>query len=176
MATVMDLGLLEYILPVFSFLFVWVIVYAVMDKFNLAKNTSVKLLVSFCVGMLFLFSANALEFVNLITPWFVVLVIIALFLVAMFMFMGVKEDVMSKAVGDPRVYWTVIVIAVILLIIALINVFGSVQSPYDEADDGKSRESESLNTIVHPRVLGAIFLLVVASFATNFISRGLKPG
>ena len=184
MATVLDLGLLEFILPVFSFLFVWVVVYAVMDKFNLAKSTSVKLLVSFCIGLLFLFSADALEFVNFITPWFVVLVIVALFLIALFMFMGVKEDVISKSVGDPRVYWTGIIIAVILLIVALIHVFGAVQSPYQggEVSSGeqtgisgeKTRESESLKTLVHPRILGALFLLIVATLAANFISRGLK--
>jgi len=187
MATFLDLGLLEHILPAFSFLFVWLVTYAVMDKFNLAKNTSVKLGVSFCIAMLFIFSSSALRFVSIITPWFVVMVVVALFLIALFMFMGVKEDTISKSVGDPRVYWTVIIIAVILLIIAMIDVFGNVQSPYanQQNTDGSqstastsitnpTRQSESLKTIVHPRVLGAIFLLFMAALAANFVSRGLK--
>ncbi|MFH1210006.1 MAG: hypothetical protein V1663_04425 [archaeon] len=191
MATVMDIRLLQYILPVFSFLFIWLVTYAVMDKFNLAKSTSVKLLVSFCIAMLFIFSSRALRFVNIVTPWFVVMVIVALFLIALFMFMGVKEEVIGKSVGDPRVYWTVIIIAIILLIIALIDVFGDVQSPYGNLGDNTdtttsstssaqtstsspTRQSEGLNTIVHPRVLGALFLLVASALAANFISRGLK--
>jgi hypothetical protein len=191
MATVMDIGILQYLLPVFSFLFIWLVLYAVMDKFNLSKSNPVKMMVSFSIAMLFIFSSRALRFVNLVTPWFVVMVIIALFLIGLFMFMGIKEEAIGKGVGDPRVYWTVIIIAVILLIIALVDVFGDVQSPYggqlgdsspsstqtasSTGSTGPTRQSEGIRTIVNPRVLGALFLLVASALAANFITRGLKP-
>ncbi len=190
MATILDIRLLGYFLPAFTFLFILVISYAVLDKFNLlGKNTWAKLIASFSIALLFLFSTDALRFVNFITPWFIVLVVVAMFLIALFMFMGVKEDTMIKAVGSGEVVWTVIIISIILLIIASVHVFGDVMSPYDSGDstetmekttgDGtgdKTRESESLKTLVNPKVLGALFLLIVATFAIAYVSKGIATG
>jgi len=191
MASIMDIGILEYFLPVFTFLFILVVAYALLDKFKLlGDNKGLKLIASFSIAILFLFSTDALEFINFITPWFLVLVVITLFLIALFMFMGVKEDAMVKAVGSSTVIWTVIVIAGILLIVALVNVFGGVLSPYDEggAVDSEStivtdssggtsqrtRETESLSTLTNPKILGALFLLIIAALAIHTVSKGLK--
>ncbi|MBL7147804.1 MAG: hypothetical protein ISS82_03190 [Nanoarchaeota archaeon] len=187
MASFLDIGLLEYFLPAFTFLFIFVVSYAVLDKFKLiGDNKGLKLLAAFSIAILFLFSTDALQFVNFITPWFIVMVIIAMFLIALFMFMGVKEDAMVKAVGSGEVVWTVILIAIILLIIALVHVFGSFMSPYEEGSteqvektitsdgtESQTRESESLKTIVNPKILGALFLLIIATFAITYISKGL---
>lgn len=173
MATFLDVGLLNYLLPVFSFIFVFAVSYALLDKFKLiGTNTAVKSAAAFSMGLLFLFSGAAMEFVNFITPWFVVLIIIAFFLLALFMFMGVKEESWPGVIADVRVHWTVIIIIIILLFIAISHVFGNVFSPYDETGD-KTPESEGLKAVVHPRVLGAIFVLIVASFAVKFISSQL---
>ena len=186
MASFLDTGLLEYFLPAFTFLFIFVITYAVLDKFKLlGENKGVKLIAAFSIAILFLFSTDALQFVNFITPWFIVLVIIAMFLIALFMFMGVKEKTMVEAVGKGEVVWPIIIISIILLIISLVHVFGHVESPYEggvtgpgetTVSDGtgdKTRESESLKTLVNPKILGALFLLIIATFAIKYISEGI---
>ena len=190
MASFLDIGLLGYFLPVFTFLFIFVISYAVLDKFKLlGENKGVKLVAAFSIAILFLFSSDALNFVNFITPWFIVLVVIAIFLIALFMFMGVKEETMISAVGRGDIVWPVIIIASILLIISLVHVFGGYMSPYG-AEEGtkqvetpttttssetgdKTRESESLKSIVNPKILGALFLLIIATIAIAQISKGL---
>ncbi|MEK6932581.1 MAG: hypothetical protein AABW56_02185 [Nanoarchaeota archaeon] len=165
-----DLGFLQFFLPVFTFLFIFVLVYAVLDKFKLmGENKWLKLIASFSVALLFLFSNDTLRFVEFITPWFVVLVVLALFILSLFMFMGLKEGDVEKVVKDPIVYWTVLVIIIILLIVAVGNVFSFV-SPYQGGDP--TPPTEGLNAIVHPRTLGALFLLVIAAFAVKFISTG----
>jgi len=187
MATVLDTGLIAYFLPAFTFLFIFVVAYAILDKFKLlGDNKGLKLVAAFSISMIFFFSTDALNLVNFITPWFIVLVIIAMFLISLFMFMGVKEDSVVKAVGSELVVWTVIIIAIILLIVALVHVFGTFLSPYDDVETGeidtttisdgtglKTRESESLNTLVNPKILGVLFLLIIAAFAVSTVSKGL---
>lgn len=187
MASFLDISLLEYFLPVFTFLFVFVVLYAVLDKFKLiGDNKGVKLLAAFSVSILFLFSSDALNLINFITPWFIVFVVIAMFLIALFMFIGVKEEALVKRVGSGEVIWPIIIISIILLIVALVHVFGEYQSPYktgsteetvkqtvSDGEQAKTREGESLKTIVNPKILGALFLLIVATFAISYISKGL---
>ena len=176
MATVLDLGLLHYLLPVFSFLFIFSISYALLDKFKLiGDSVTVKSTASFAMAILFLFSGSAMEFVNFITPWFIVLIVVAFFLLALFTFMGVKNENWPKVIADVRVHWTIIIIVIILLFISIGHVFGGVFSPYDDEDTDKTPESEGLKAIVHPRVLGAIFILIIASFAVKFISNQMAP-
>ncbi len=172
MATILEnLGFLEFFLPAFTFLFIFVLVYAVLDKFKLmGENKWLKLIASFSVALLFLFSKDTLRFVEFITPWFVVLVVLALFILSLFMFMGLKEGDVEKTVKDPVVYWTVLVIIIILLIVAIGEVFTFV------APDSATGQppTEGLRAITHPRTLGALFILVIAAFAVKFISTGIE--
>jgi len=85
------------------------------------------------------------------------------------MFMGLKESDLSDAAKDPKVYWSVIIVGLLLFTIALIQVLDTGEGPDVKAGE---RTTEGINSLVHPRVLGAIFLLVVASFAIRLISEG----
>ncbi len=176
MATPLDTGLLQTFSPVFIFILVFAVVYAIMDKFKLmGENKLVKLTISFIIGILFLFSPDMINVVNVLTPWFVVFVIAIMFLLSIFLFMGVREGELTKAVENPQVYWPVLFIAIIVFIIALIQVFGGKLPDVEESVD--DRTSEGINAIVHPRLLGAIVLLVIASLAIKFISESvIKPG
>ena len=171
MASILEsLGFLEFFLPIFSFLFIFVIVFAVLDKFKLmGENKTVKFIAALSIALLFLFSQETLNFVNFVTPWFVVLVVVALFILALFMFMGVKEKQMEETVRDPRVYWTVLVIIIILLIAAI----GTVFSDFFATEGGEITDPTKASItqiLVHPRVLGALFLLVIVSFAIKNIA------
>src|SRR3989344_1340353 len=171
MASILEsLSFLEFFLPVFSFLFIFVIMFAVLDKFKLlGENKTVKFVAALSIALLFLFSKETLNFVNFVTPWFVVLVIVALFILALFMFMGVKEKQMESTINDPRVYWTVLVIIIILLIADI----GTVFSDFFAGEGGEITDPTKISItqiLVHPRVLGALFLLVIVSFAIKNIS------
>jgi hypothetical protein len=171
MATILDnLGLIEFFLPIFSFLFIFVIMYAVLDKFKLmGENKTIKFIASLSIALLFLFSQETLNFVNFITPWFVILVILAFFILSLFMFMGVKEKEMEATISNPTLYWTVLVIIIILLIAAI----GTVFSDFFSSEGGEITDPTKASItqiLVHPRVLGALFLLVIVSFAIKNIA------
>jgi len=172
MATLLDLGVLIYLTPLFTFLFILVISYAVLDKFKLlGDNIAPKAIAAFSMAMIFILSTRMIKIVNLATPWFILLIFLGFFIVAMLMFMGVKEDAISKAVKSGNVVWPVIIISLILFIISITSAFQDVQSPYEEGDE-RTRTSEGLRALVHPRLLGALFLLVMCVYAIMFISQG----
>ena len=176
MATILEsLGFIEFFLPVFSFLFIFVIVYAVLDKFKLmGESKAVKVIAALSIALLFLFSQATLKFVNFVTPWFVVLVIVAFFILALFMFMGVKEKEMEATIANPTVYWTVLVIIIILLIAAI----GTVFSDFFSGEGGEITDPTKASItqiLVHPRILGALFLLVIVSFAVKNIAGIAEP-
>ncbi len=171
MATVLDLGILEFFKPIFSLGLVFAIVYAILDKFKLLGESKLpKLFIAFCIGILFLFSADAVKFINFVSPWFAVMIIMVLFLLTTFLFMGIREDKLISAVEDPRVYWPVLVISIILFLIALTQVFGE---KITLAGSGEGGVSTGIRAIVHPRVLGAIILLLIASLSIKFISESV---
>ncbi len=166
----LDVSMLEFLSPVFSFLFIFAVVYAVLDKFKLmGDNRSVKVVAAFSIALLFLFSAPARNFISLTTPWFAILLVGALMLLSIFMFIGLSESDLAKAAKDVKVYWSIIIIGLLVFTIALVQVFETGSSDLKPGP----RTFEGINALVHPRVLGAIFLLIVAAFAVKFISESM---
>ncbi|MBU1204024.1 MAG: hypothetical protein KKG60_03080 [Nanoarchaeota archaeon] len=184
MASMLDVGLLQFFSPVFLFIFVFAIAYAVLDKFDVFKTGWVKTVISLCMGVLFLFSKDAILFVNFITPWFIVFVVIVMFFIALFLFMGVKKDVMVATVQNQNVYWPVLIILFVLLTISIVHVFGEKSSPYEPGEipdagevtpsgEVKTRESEGMRALISPKLLGAIILLIIMTIAIATLSKGL---
>lgn len=176
MATLFDLSVLNYLTPLFTFLFILIISYAILDKFKLlGKNFAPKAIAAFSIAMIFIFSPRMMQIVNMSTPWFILLIFFGFFIVAMLMFIGVKQESISKAVKGGTVVWTILIVSLILFVIIIVQAFQDVESPYDD-DKDTTRTSEGLNALVHPRLLGALFLLVMTTFAIMFISQGfVKP-
>lgn len=185
MATVLDISLLKLIAPIFSFIFIFTLVYAVMDKFKLVgDNKGIHAAIAFSIAMVFMFAGDAIKFVNFITPWFIIMLVVGLFIISFFVFFGVSTKTIGEQVmTDPRVVWTIIIISIIILFVSIGQVFGSdLPGQFDDEgnriavnSDSGTATSEGLQAIVHPRVLGALFLLVIAAFAIRLISENVVP-
>ena len=171
---VLDLSLLQFFMPVFSFLLIFALVYAVMDKFSLlGGGNSIKLLVSTMIALIFLFSTSALEFVTEILPWFVVLIVLIFIILAALMFMGLKEESVVSAAKQPGLYWVVLAFIIVALLITIGKVFGSISGEEDEAE-GDEGGSTLLQTFFNAKVLGAIVLLIIAVFAIQNITKPME--
>ena len=172
MATLLDLSILNYLAPLFTFLFILIISYAVLDKFKLlGDNFAPKAIAAFSMAALFLFSARMVKVVITATPWFILMIFFGFFIIAMLMFMGVKEDAITKTVKSGTIVYPLVIVSLLIFIIIIVGAFQDVASPYQNEDD-KSRTSEGLKALVHPRLLGALFLLVMTTYAIMFISQG----
>jgi hypothetical protein len=84
------------------------------------------------------------------------------------MFWDKKTEEIWGALGGVQ---TVVIIGILILVLGISQVFGPVFSPYEPGGPAeKTIGGETLRTIFHPRVLGAIFILVVAAISIQRIS------
>ena len=168
MATFLDIGLLEFFLPVFTFILVFSGLYALLVKTGiLGDNKRVILGASVAVAFITMFSGSATGLINFITPWFVVMFVFLLLFFGILMFLGQSEEKIWARLGGPV---TVLIFALIIVIVAMGQVLGPVFSPYEEDEDGKDIGGETLKTLFHPRVLGALFILIIAAFTIQQVS------
>ncbi|MBS3155078.1 hypothetical protein J4404_01120 [Candidatus Woesearchaeota archaeon] len=171
MATLLDTGLLYYFLPFITFLFIFSIVYIILENTDwMGKNKSLKFIAALSIALISLFAGGVVDLINYIVPWFV---FIFIFLILLFMgltFLGIEKDI----VWNNLSIWTVMVISFLLLLIGITQVYSNIFTPYAGGNVTKTIGSETLRTIFHPRVLGALFILIVASLTIRFVSQGAK--
>lgn len=175
MATILDVGILNYFTPVFVFIFVFVVMYAILLKTHiLGDNKGLMSLASFVIAMLFIITQAASEFVQLITPWFVVLIIITMCFLLIFMFLGVSPGTIAQAVTSESYAWVILVILIVLLGLALTKVVGPGIAAVTQGEDAEAGFMSTIGQILfHPKILGVLFILIIASFAIKAITRSI---
>jgi len=178
MATVLDVGVISYFSPVFTFLLVLAISYALLAKTKmLGDNVKINFTIAMAIGFIVLFSGGATKLVNFITPWFVVLFILIVLLFVILTFMGIEnKEIYSKLGGTTGM----IIIFLLVLVIAVANVFGDMFTPYASEDElqqmtpQERTRVDTLRSMVSPRLLSAVFILIVAAVAIHQISQVIK--
>ena len=196
MATFLEIGLLEHFGPLFVVLIIFLILFGLMEyikAFGEGKR-GLHAIIALMVALLFLASKAATTMVNFMVPWFMVLVIFVFFILFVVRMFGVGEGEMKDLIKDSNVYPWIIVFALLILIVGLSTVFGqgllesgsgktSTTTNYTDGtgisnpDSGTtstttpSFATNALNTLRNPKVLGLIFVLVVAAFALLFLTK-----
>lgn len=175
MATILDIGILNHFVPLFVFILIFVVVYAVLLKTNLlGENKGLISLASFVIAFLFIVTRTATEFVELVTPWFVVLIIVAMCFLLIFMFLGVKPDVIAKAVSTEGTAWLILIVLLVLLGVALTKVIGPSVAAITQGDGTQEGFMGSVGTIIfHPKILGVLFILIIAAYAIKAVSKAV---
>lgn len=164
---------------IFPFLFVLVLIYAVLAKTKiLGENGIVQGVVALAVAILFMFSKKAVTVISLMAPWFVILFVFIIFTILAFMLFGVKEAdfvslVKDSAYSTTVVYWIIALILIIVLgSISSVSFTGAeegtvIQEGGDVGMAGEVTEKGSgafWATLFHPKVLGLIMILLIAMF------------
>ncbi|MCR4285141.1 MAG: hypothetical protein NUV97_03815 [archaeon] len=79
-----SLSAMGYFLPIFAFLLVFIVVYALLIKAKvLGDNQAVMLFISFILSAFFIVEASLVEFVRFTSAWFGVIVVVVFFLLAL---------------------------------------------------------------------------------------------
>ena len=185
MATLLDTGLLEFLLPLFAFLFIFVVIYALLSKTELLGKNQVPLnfLAAICIAAVSIFAGNLVKLISSVTPWIVFMIIILALVFGMYRFIG-------NPGGDKEVWGTfggptvISVIIIFIVLIGLISVFESDITPFSQTQDtigpdgkvipGKTVKNEVIATLTHPRLLGALFILVVSAFTIKLLADRLE--
>ena len=155
-----DISGVSYFMPIIGFLFVFTIVYALLAKLKLlGENKFINLLVAFIVAIIFSAMSSAQEYVETVTPWFVVLMIALFFVLILVGFRGMDYEKFFT----PGVMWVFIAVLIVIFLIAAIKVFPTVFGDlWDQVTDFVTNEA---------RIAGAIILLIVAALAAWVITR-----
>ncbi|MEM4246743.1 MAG: hypothetical protein QXR48_00245 [Candidatus Woesearchaeota archaeon] len=182
MATLLDIGLLQKFDVIFPFIFVLVIVYAVLTRTKWMENKqALAFLLAFVLAVMTLFSSIAVKTINRMAPWFIILVIFGILLILAYQAFGVKEetilDVLTKSEYRHNFAWWVLALMLIIGIGTLTSVV-SEEKQFTKLAAGENvtgipAEGEQIGfwaTIFHPKVLGLALILLIAMFTIQKLS------
>lgn len=220
MATFLEIGLLSKFSIIFTFLFVYAIVYGLLEYGNLfGKGGSegrkgIHAIVALTISFISVISKPISLLIGFMIPWFFILALVIFFIIfAIKIFTGDKYDMSRAITTNSQVYTWIIVFAIVIMIFGLGKAFGSntlkagqwdgttnsdskeisveeyqnnnsqvnefieetgVGNTQLSGDSGSTATNDYsrnvLNTIVNPKVLGMIFVMLVAVFAMFFLA------
>ena len=178
MATMLDVGILEYFTPVFVFLFVFAILYAILDKTNiLGDNKALKSLVAFSLSLMFIMTQDLMRLVSIMTPWFMILIIAVFFIMIFFLFVGAKAEEVSGVFTEKITVWIILILILTIFAYAITQVYGAdVHTIYggEEAEDNSGNLNQAIGQIIfHPKMLGVALILIIAAQAIRLIAGGV---
>ena len=147
---------LGYYMPLFGFLFVFTVMYAILAKTKiLGEGMGANLLVALVFAIIFVSFAPGLVYVQTVLPWFVVLIISLFFFM---MIVGFSQKDINNFM-KPGISWAFIGLLIVIFLWSAIVVFNPFIAPtiqrftYDD------------------RISGAFLLFIVAAAASWIITR-----
>jgi len=155
-----DLTGIAAFIPVFGFLLVFTVTYALLGKTKaLGENKFVHVLVSFALAIIFLVSANAIKFLGIITPWVAALMISLVLIVLVVGIIKGNIDEFFK----PAFAWFIVVVLAVIFIASAIYVFSPMLRQYF----GQPKQF-----IMQPQIIGILILGAITVFAAWLLTRG----
>lgn len=192
MATFLDISILGHIRVVFVAILVFCIIYAVLLKVGiLGDNKAVITWIAISMALMFSLISSTTKMLDIIVPAFVMLIIFGFVISVAFVFMGGDAKDIPKIFGDnPKTmgYW-VLIFTIIVFLAGLGKVFfdpssGSVvvnknvtttEGTTIEAGSGSSvggvGEAAFWDTLFHPKVLGFIVIMLIATFTVMYMTK-----
>lgn len=164
---VADLSGFSYFVPIFGFLLVTIVVYALLTKLKiLGDNDVISLFVAFIIGIIFVSVTSVRTVVENVVPWFAML-IIALFFI--FVIIGFSQGKFEKS--PAWLMWVFVIVLVGIFLVSLMKVFGNVVYPYLPGTPAPGDEfSAKLKEFFYSsRFLGALLLLVIAAITAKIL-------
>ncbi len=185
MAAFLEIGLLEYFSIIFPAILIFVLVFALLQKIKiLGDNKTINALVAVALAFIVLLSKNILSIINFAAPWFVIFIVFMVLLLTVFKLMGASDENIAGVIRtDKVVQWTIIAISLIIVVSAFANVYGQKLLPFTTKEVNVTETGETISVATpsfktnvaavffHPKMLGAIFLLLVAVFTIGLITK-----
>jgi hypothetical protein len=188
MAVLLDSTLLVFLLPIFIFLLVFAFIYGILLKTKiLGDNSVLNIIAAISIAAVSAFTGNLIKVFTFVTPWITFIFIMLILLFAIFRFVGVEDKTTWETIAGPVV---ISVIFIIIVFIGLTSAFESDVSPYEvQNSDGSitvvdpatatpgenpTVANEAVKSLTHPRLLGAIFILLVAAFSIRTLTQHIE--
>jgi len=188
MASFLDIGLLQSVSIIFPFLLVFIVTYALLMALKpLGDDKGINSIIALCVAALLLFSADAVNLVKYISPWFAIFFIFIFFLITMFRLTGTPSEAIEGVMKSwGTIHWWLLAIGILILLGGLSEVYGPKISPLGEGANVTAEHAATttgnltagepgykqtiINTLTHPRVLGMVLLLLIITFTIKTLT------
>jgi hypothetical protein len=167
-----DISGINFFMPILIFLFIFVILYAILAKTKIiGDNKFVHLLISFIISIVFMSFSSINLYVKTIIPWFAVMVVIVFFVLVVAGFSTKSWD----KIMTPAFAWVVIGILIIIFLLAAIRVFNPVFHPDLGITEGNGNQSliqQISSFLVSSNIAGGILLIIVAIIISWILTKG----
>jgi hypothetical protein len=182
MATVLDIGLLNYFYIIFPFLLIYAAVVGLLGWLKFfGDNKVIHNIIAFSLAVIFILSDALVKVVNTSVPWLILMFMLLMFLLIAYKFLGAKdEDIAKILTRDKTVVVWILIIFVIIIMGSAAKVFfaegaaasaeGEGEIAVSEGDVGKTGSSAFWSTLFNPQVLALVVLLLIATFAIMLLS------
>lgn len=160
MVTTIDLSGLGTFMPIFAFILVFTVTYALLAKTKvLGEHKFVHIFVSFCIAIIFIISANAIEYVGAITPFFAAFVVSLLFIMLIVGLIKGNVETFFKGNGFS---WFVIIVLIIIFVFSALFLFAPLINQYMAGPK---------QFLLQPQILGVLILVAVTAFTAWLLSK-----
>jgi hypothetical protein len=142
MASFLDMGVLGYFSAIFTFLLVFVVVFALLEYMKIfgAEAKPWHAIIAVAIAALALMSKAAMSFLGFVTPWFLVLFFVIFFIMFAIRMFGVGEKEFKEGVVSEAWPW-ILVFSIIIVLFGLGNALG--QSSLEAGGGGTTVTSGS---------------------------------
>lgn len=158
-----DVSALAYLNPIFAFLVVAVVIFAILRKSGLlGDHVLLDVIVALFVPAIFITVPGVSDLILSVIPWFAVLVMALFFILFLASFVGNADDIAGK--GLALVF---IILLAIVFIVAAVKIFsGSIftylPGPMYGVGDADPDTLYFLDWFYSPPVFGAFWLIIAA--------------
>ena len=182
MATVLDIGLLNYFYIIFPFLLIYAAVVGLLGWLKIfGDNKAIHNIIALALAVIFVMSDSLVKIVNMSVPWLILVFVLLMFLLIAYKFLGAKDEDIAKILTRDKtvVVWILIIFLIIILGSAAkvffseeaaVSTEGTGEITVSEGDVGKTGSSAFWSTIFNPQVLALIILMLIATFAIMLLS------
>jgi len=166
---VVDISAIHFFMPIFSFLFVFLIVYSVLKNTEILGDSDfINMLVSFIIPIIFLSFSSLELYVQTIVPWFAVL-LVCVFLIMLITGLSNKDVGKVLGAGFSKV---IIGVLIVVFLIAAIRVFNPIFHPDLILTSGEGTSLvEQIRYSSDGKVFGTFILIIVSSAVAWVITK-----
>ncbi len=190
MVTFLDISLIKGFSFIFPFLFVWSVVYGILESQKMfGERRELHAIIAFVTAMIVALTRPAVEIISTMTPWFIVLLMVFVLMIMFFKFFGIKDEEIASVFKSSEYSWvtvTLVIVSLILFAASAGQVFFGAAVPTGEQITATVHgggtgvagigEEAFLKTFFHPKVLGLMFIFIIAALTIHLLAGGIPVG
>jgi hypothetical protein len=186
MATILDIGLLNYFSIIFPFLLIYASVVGLLGWLKFfGDNKLIHNIIAVSLAFLFVLSQALVKVVNMAVPWLILIFMLLMFLLIAYKFLGAKdEDIAKVLMRDKTVAIWIMIIFVVIILGSIAKIYFTEGAPIPVGGEGSISVSEEnigktgvaafWSTLFNPQLLAVIMVLLIAVFAIMLLSSEQK--